>query len=139
MRTTRAFLALTATDQVLLVRALAWVVLARVALWFVPFTRLRAAADGLRPSSFRRGADPRRIAWAVERSARVVPRATCLSQALAADAMLRRAGRMPTLRIGVAKDAGTLEAHAWLELDGEVLVGDHGDERYTLLEPRDRP
>jgi hypothetical protein len=127
---------LPAADRVLLARALGWVALARGALWFVPFTRLRAAADRLRASGLRRRTDPARVAWAVETAARAVPRATCLSQALAADAMLRRAGRTPTLRIGVAKEGGSLEAHAWLELDGSVLVGDHDLHRYTPLEPR---
>ncbi len=136
MRRVRRFLALPAADRLLLVRALGWVGLARAALWFVPFTRLRTAADRLRASGLRRGTDPARVAWAVRTAARAVPEATCLSQALAADAMLRRAGRTPTLRIGVAKDGDALEAHAWLELDGAVLLGDHDLHRYTPLESR---
>ena len=139
MRRLRRFLSLPAADRVLLVRALGWVACARAALWFVPFTRLRVAADRLRASSLRRRTDPARVAWAVERAARAVPRATCLSQAIAADAMLRRAGRTPTLRIGVAKEGADLEAHAWLELDGAVLVGDHDLHRYTPLESRPEP
>jgi hypothetical protein len=139
MRRLRRFLSLSAADRVLLVRALGWVALARAALWFVPFTRLRVAADRLRASSLRRGTDPGRVAWAVQTATRAVPRATCLAQALAADAMLRRTGRAPTLRIGVAKEGASLEAHAWLELDGAVLVGDHDLHRYTPLERRPGP
>ena len=136
MRRVRRFLALPAAERLLLARALGWVALARGALWLVPFTRLRAAAERIRASGLRRGTDPARIAWAVQAAARAVPRATCLSQALAADAMLRRAGRTPALHIGVAKDGPALEAHAWLELDGAVLVGDHDLHRYTRLGSR---
>ena len=76
------------------------------------------------------------MAWAVEHAARIVPGATCLTQALAAEVMLRRTGGRPDLRFGVARDAGDFEAHAWLELGGRVLVGDHGIERYSPLDPR---
>jgi hypothetical protein len=74
------------------------------------------------------------VAWAVEATARRVPEASCLTQALAADVMLRRAGATPQVRIGVAKDRQEFEAHAWLELDGRVLVGDHDLDRFVPLE-----
>ena len=131
MRTLRRLLALDTSDRILIVRALGWVLLARVGLWFVPFSRLRAVAD--RVTQGGRPADPRRIAWAVEAIAWRIPRASCLTQALAADAMLRRSGRLPNLQIGVVKDRDLLEAHAWVELDGTVLVGNHDLHRYTLL------
>jgi Transglutaminase-like superfamily len=131
VRTLRRLLALDTSDRILIVRALGWVLLARVGLWFVPFSRLRAVAD--RVTQGGGPADPRRIAWAVEAIARRIPRASCLTQALAADAMLRRSGRLPDLHIGVAREGSAFEAHAWLELDGTVLVGNHDLHRYTLL------
>ena len=54
------------------------------------------------------------------------PSATCLVQALAADAILRRRGLACELRIGVrARDDSTvpIEAHAWVECDGAVAIG----------------
>jgi hypothetical protein len=131
VHTFRRFLALAGTDRSLVVRALGWVLLARVAVRFVPFSRLRAVADRVTPGG--RRADPRRIAWAVEATARRIPRASCLIQALAADAMLRRSGRLPDLHIGVVREGAAFEAHAWLELEGTVLVGNHDLHRYTLL------
>jgi hypothetical protein len=131
VRRLRRLLALDRSDRILIVRALGWVLLARVGLWFVPFSRLRAVAD--RVTRGGRPADPRRIAWAVEAIARRIPRASCLTRALAADAMLRRSGRLPNLQIGVVKDGDLLEAHAWVELDGTVLVGNHDLHRYTPL------
>lgn len=67
---------------------------------------------------------PAQIGWAVRSSARVVPGATCLVQALAATSLLSRAGRNPRLQLGVAnpEDAG-FSAHAWVECDGLVIIG----------------
>ena len=67
---------------------------------------------------------------------RVVPAATCLPQALAAEALLTRGGLPADLRIGVMKEAsGKLLAHAWVESDGRVVVGDlpGGLDVYTRL------
>jgi hypothetical protein len=66
-----------------------------------------------------------------------VPRVTCLSQALATHILLVRSGYPAQVRIGVAKtDRGRLEAHAWVEGDGQILVGDvAGLSRYVRLPP----
>jgi Transglutaminase-like superfamily len=38
--------------------------------------------------------------------------------------LLRRRGFVTDLRIGVMRgDSGRLEAHAWVELDGRILIG----------------
>ncbi len=52
--------------------------------------------------------------------------ATCLVQALAGDAMLRRRGVTSILRIGVRVAEGDptpFEAHAWVECEGAVVIG----------------
>lgn len=51
-------------------------------------------------------------------------RPSCLVRSLAlADLLERRGVPGGLIRIGVRRDAGTLDAHAWVELDGRV-VGD---------------
>jgi hypothetical protein len=78
-----------------------------------------------------------RVGWAVPVAARRFPvQMTCLVQALAADTLLRRRGCHPLLRIGVSggKESPTIEAHAWVECGGRVVVGDVGDlPRYAVL------
>jgi transglutaminase superfamily protein len=76
-----------------------------------------------------------RVAWAVAAAGRRVPGgANCLAQALAALVLLRRHGHHGVIRLGVAYGAGRqLEAHAWLEHEGAVLVGSAGVSRYTAL------
>lgn len=51
-------------------------------------------------------------------------RLTCLKRTLILSALLRRRGVPVDLKIGVAKTADTLHAHAWLEQDGQVVFED---------------
>ena len=76
-----------------------------------------------------------RIAWAVAVASRYVPMATCLTQALAGQMLLARWGHTAQLHIGVANGpGGNLEAHAWLESQGTIVIGDVGElSRYTPL------
>mgnify|MGYP006283364795 CR=1 FL=1 len=80
-----------------------------------------------------------RVAWAVHTAGRhLFPARPCLPQALAARLLLSGLGVATDLRIGVQKpEADALRAHAWVEVDGEVLVGgtDAPAEYHTLLGP----
>jgi hypothetical protein len=72
--------------------------------------------------------------WAVRAVSRSVPGATCLTQALAAQVLLTRAGHPSRVEIGVAKsEKNQFQAHAWLVLGDQVLIGGAGVERYTPL------
>jgi hypothetical protein len=52
VRAIRRFLTLPRADRSLLLRALGWVVVSRVALWTLPFARVRALAERMaRPRS----------------------------------------------------------------------------------------
>lgn len=115
-----------------------WYLLA--ALWAV---RRRPRGELLRPVSVRESAGgPRdgerleRLAVAVDRVSRFgMFRPTCLVRAVALESQIRRANAGPAVvRVGVAQVAGELFAHAWIELEGQVI----GDEpshvrRFTPL------
>lgn len=131
-----SFVGLPAADRALAVRAAWWLLLARVALWTLPFARVQELVARLGARRGTVGVAPGRVAWSVEAVAGSIPQATCLTQALAAQVMLSRAGERPELHIGVATDRGAFEAHAWLSLHGRTLVGDHELERYARLESR---
>jgi hypothetical protein len=64
-----------------------------------------------------------RVIWAVRTASALLPGSTCLTQALAAKYQLERCGLNPQLHFGVAKEDGRLLAHAWLQCDGEALIG----------------
>jgi len=118
----------------------AWVLLVKVrlGLWVLPFSRVthRLEVWAARRIAAREVADPHELAWAVRAASRGVPGGGhCLTQALAARALLRRHGYEARLHIGVSRE-GVLgfAAHAWVELDGEVLIGDADLDRYQVLE-----
>ena len=66
------------------------------------------------------------VQWAITTVAARLPWATCLVQALAADAILRRRGLTSELRIGVrvrGNSDAPFKAHAWVECGGTVVTG----------------
>ena len=57
-----------------------------------------------------------------------MPRYTCLPQALAGYVVCARHGYRVQLRAGIAcRPDGTYHAHAWLEYEGYVILGDLPD------------
>ena len=126
------FLGLPPAERRLLVRALLLVALVRVGLWLCPYGRVRGwVARAGRPRGKARGAQgAERIAWAVSTASRVVPGASCLTQALAASMLLGREGIPHAVRIGIlgGRAAGApLRAHAWVQACGRVVLGETAD------------
>jgi hypothetical protein len=56
--------------------------------------------------------------------------AKCLAASLTLQALLLRSGVRTSLRLGVRKGGAGIEAHAWVELDGEVLMEPQGSHRH---------
>jgi hypothetical protein len=73
------------------------------------------------------------IVWSVQAVAAYVPRATCLTQAITAQILLSRHNQQSKLKIGVMKDE-EFEAHAWLEIDDEIILGKSEKEFVPILE-----
>lgn len=79
-----------------------------------------------------------RIIWALNAAGRTVLSAKgCLPLALSTQYWLNRCGVSTDLKIGVRRDAaGKVEAHAWVERQGEVLIGGaHSLDQYQPLPP----
>lgn len=98
----------------------------------IPWTLLRLHTRGY--DRFRRSVDAlpvhtstspealRPIGEAVNIAARHGPWAcTCLPRSMVLHELLRRRGLGTQLRIGVRRDAGGIEAHAWVEYDGQPI------------------
>ena len=98
-----------------------------VGLRTMPLGRLRRLLERCeRRRPARASASPGAIAWAVQAAARRFAGArTCLVEALAAEAMLRRRAYPSELRLGVRRgcDRSRLDGHAWVECNGVVVVG----------------
>ena len=110
----------------MLLAAALMVAVVRAGLWIVPLGRLREALRrcGARMHPRRRPASVEQVVRTVQIASRFVPAATCLTQALAAQVLLGREGYDSSLRIGVARrERGKLQAHAWVECEGKVVIG----------------
>ena len=123
-------------QRAMLLKALALLWLARIALSSVPFRLLRRTLDGRHAASPRRRPPetPERLAWAIHAMTRFVPRPTCLVQAVAGGWLMRAEGYHTAVRVGVRKgEGGGLSAHAWLEHDGAIVIGAAERARFTAL------
>ena len=109
----------------------------------LPFRRWRALLTQapLPPAAASRAppaATPPQIAQAIERARRGVPGVyKCLPQAYAGHLLLHHHGHDSVVQVGVARDAkGGVEAHAWVELGGKILIGELPDlGRFVPLPP----
>lgn len=64
----------------------------------------------------------RRVSWGVTATARLVPGATCLTQALAGQYLLARHGYKAQIHLGVERGSlARIRAHAWL-VSGDCIV-----------------
>ena len=122
----------------LLFVALPVVLSVRFALWLLPsptiVRALRRYESAHGSEAALRRVSLERIIWAVEAAAKRIPRATCLTQAIAASMLLRRFGYHAQLCLGVAHgEDGSLRAHAWLEREGRAVLGGAGARRLTRL------
>jgi len=122
----------------LLIAAASLVTAVRLSLWLLPFGFLRRQATSLsaplRRSSNHKQNDSAAICRSIMIVSQYIPRATCLTQALAAQMLLGRHGHAGHLCIGVGNPASRLRAHAWLEDDnGEILIGHTDRAQFVVL------
>ena len=75
-----------------------------------------------------------KISRAIVRGRKVFPWKTlCLCEAISAKIMLKRRRQISTLYLGVAKEKGTLVAHAWLRCGTSYITGKPGAEKFTVV------
>ena len=125
-------------ERMLLLLATLTVALVRLGLYLLPsrmtLDLLRPLADSAPRAIPRRRPSAARLLASIERAGRRVPRATCLTQAVAAKLLLRHFGYPGRLCVGVARDAGgSYRAHAWLEDGSRILIGGAESRAYARL------
>ena len=136
MRRIRKFFKLSSEEQYLLIKT--WILLGiiRLGLELFPFSTLRKLLYKLTILFRGLGKDfsVEYLVWSVAVVSPYVPKTTCLAQALTAQFLLQRAGHQARLHIGVNYGiGGRLEAHAWVESQGRILIGGFDLNRYTHL------
>ena len=130
------FTALCSTERRLLLQAVPLVLAVRLLLWILPspviIRRVRRLATDARAGDAP-SAPIATVVWAVQAASRVIPRASCLTQAVAAQLLLHRSGYDSQLCLGVGGASGRFSAHAWLERGGRVLIGGEAARGLTRL------
>jgi hypothetical protein len=113
-------------------RALLLVATVRIGLFLMPFRFIQRLAGGSRR---RMPIYPvGRCVWAVRATSRYVPRATCLTQAVAAQVLLAESGYDSRIEIGVTKDEHRqFRAHAWVVCGEEIVIGGAEVDHYVPL------
>jgi hypothetical protein len=136
MKQILSFLKLNYGDRSTLLQAYLLLTLVRLGLWLLPFERLwrglvklgqlqPSAAPALKTILKTEAQTVRQVIWAVNLSTRFSPGgAKCLARALTTKVLLDRRQCASDFKIGVAKNAqGELEAHAWIEIRNQVVMG----------------
>jgi hypothetical protein len=96
----------------------------RLGLTLFSYNRLRRMVTQLDAPHEAGIGDLRRVAWGVAAAARLVPYASCLTQAISGQYILARQGNASKIRIGIERDTGTqLKAHAWLMSGNHIVLG----------------
>jgi len=143
MRRIARFRQLSPWERQVLLRALVLLPLIALGLRLLGLRRIQALLA--RASNPAAGADAqsrvKQVAWLVGAAARHGPyRASCLPLSLALQRLLRDAGIGSELRLGVRRTAGSIEAHAWLERDGDPLTETaEFHARYAAFDPAISP
>jgi capsid protein len=136
MKALRRFLALDVSDKLFLAGCLTTVALVRLCLTVLSYKRMRAWLPAPPAREVAAAAELKRVAWGVRNAARLVPGASCLTQALSGQFILARRGRSSQVRIGVARDdQGRFVAHAWLVSEDRIVLGgaEENIRRFTPL------
>ena len=134
MKLLARLLKLTTAECRLLVSALFWLVACRIGLWVLPFQRIFAHLETFKTFDVSKTANvlPEQIAWAVRTVGCYLPGCrNCLVQSLAAQIMLMRKGYAAQIRIGAVRDEGEFKAHAWVECQGQIVLGAARVMQYT--------
>src|ERR1051326_5350972 len=132
MRRLKRLAGLTRGKRRLLLRALVVVGVTRLSLWMLPLPIARRIVA----KTARTGGETpvENLVWAVKVASLCVPQATCLTQAVAVQALLARAGHESRIEIGVTKDARRqFQAHAWVITGNQVVIGGPEITRYARL------
>ncbi|TPJ82685.1 lasso peptide biosynthesis B2 protein [Mesorhizobium sp. B2-6-2] len=124
MRNWSRLRSLSAREMLFLARCLTVVSVVRLALTLSSYNRVRRLVTGLHARRDASVADLRRVAWGVAAAARLVPGASCLTQALAGQYLLARQGSASKISIGIEQGTGSeLKAHAWLMSGNHIVLG----------------
>ena len=130
------FIKLPSREKKIAIESLLWIIWIRIMLWIFPFTTVQSKVQEkvLKHNSAQKQViTMSRLRIMIVAASRYVPRATCLVQALAGYILFSKYGYNTSIKIGVLTENGEFEAHAWLEHDEKVVLGESEKNFATIL------
>jgi hypothetical protein len=124
----RKLVTLPSDERAVMLQAAALLPLVLLVQSSLPFKRWRTLLTRGAPSA-PSSLTPELIAQALDRARRGMPGVyKCLPVSYTGHLLLHRHGHDSRVQVGVARDAeGKVEAHAWVECEGRVLIGELPD------------
>lgn len=114
--------------KIFLMKSMVLIVLTRLMLRLFSFSRVKKFSA--RMSSPGKDADLEDLVWSVRTASHLLG-SSCLTNAISGQILLSKYNYPSRLRIGVFKD-DKFEAHAWLEVEGRVVLGET-EREYTPI------
>lgn len=130
------FIQIAPRDRNLFLKTYVLLTFMRLGLVWRSFNRLRSLLERMSSPKQSAATDPlsqrqlvARVQWAVNACCKFMPGSVkCLARALTMKTLLDQQGCPSKLMIGVDKNnADQLEAHAWIEYEGQVVMGQLND------------
>ena len=134
------FMNLNNSEKIIIFKALITLWIVRILLWIFPFSIIKKLIDKFdviyneSNSKFSK----EKLIWAIQSMSIYTPRSTCLTRALGAKFLLNMYHYSSNIKIGVSKAEIEFEAHAWLESDNEIILGESKKEYTTILNIGDK-
>ncbi len=102
-------------------------------LWIMPFQCIQRSLPLVNP--VKNDISVSKLVWSVKMTSQFVPGTTCLTNALTGYSLLSKHGYFSLINIGVEKSSeGKFEAHAWLEYENKVVIGESEKEYVPLFD-----
>jgi len=124
-------------EKYLLIKTLMLLWIVRIMLFILPFSVIQKIMDKFTvvsdDSNRSHKISMEKLTGAVNVMSRYTFKATCLTKALAAQILLAGYHYPSNIKIGVSKDEGEFEAHAWLEANDEIILGESEIEYTPIL------
>ena len=130
-----SFSKLSSARKGLFIKSLIMITFIRIFLSLFSFSRVKKFSKNIsRPNSNHKdNVTIEDIVWSVNMASIYVPRATCLTRAITGQILLYRHNYPSKLKIGVIKEE-EFEAHAWLEIEDKIVLGESELEYVQILE-----
>lgn len=137
MKLMRSFLHLPSKEKKILIKSYFYMWFVQIILWLLPLPRCQQIIRSLSKKKSPEISDKKdymdKILWSVMVASQYIPKAKCLTRTLTAYILLKRHNYPVEPKIGVLMDDnGNLKAHAWLEKNGEVVLGITNSKYQTL-------